>query len=82
VRPATGVLQRSATAAEPDYADALLDEAKDSGARLAGRATDWIDLDSVKRSYFSWFSRSILSSLGVGPKPANGYGRGRPKNKT
>jgi hypothetical protein len=77
--PGPGVLQRAAApaaaapaAAAPDYAEIKVGEAKDSGARLAGKADEWIDLDSVKRTYFSWFSKKILSNLGVGPKPANG----------
>ena len=55
-----------------DYAVELLEESKDSGARLAGKASDWIDLDTEKRTYFSWFSKKILQNLGVGPKPASG----------
>jgi hypothetical protein len=66
--PHRTVIQR----AQSNYAVELLEETKSSGARLASKAKEWIDLDTVKRNYFAWFSGRILQNLGVGPRPANG----------
>jgi hypothetical protein len=67
--PHRAVIQR---ASQPEYAVALVEESKDNGARLASKEKEWIDLDSVKRTYFGWFSKKILQNLGVGARPASG----------
>lgn len=50
----------------------MIAEAKDSGARLASLKEKWFDLDSVERKRFGWFSKKILSNMGVEGKPAAG----------
>lgn len=69
-RPGTD--PRHAVIQKASYAAEVLDEAKSSGARLDSKAGEWIDLDTVKRSYFSWFSQRIRERLGIAPRPANG----------
>lgn len=67
--PHRAVIQR---ASQPEYAVELVEESKDSGARLAGKEKKWIDLDSVSRKQFRWFSAKILKELGVPDKPSAG----------
>ncbi|MCG8608867.1 DUF4157 domain-containing protein [bacterium] len=55
-----------------DYGEELLDEATTAGARLGQKSIQWVNIDTVKRSFLSWFSESIRTKMGIPQKPKPG----------
>ena len=64
--------QAAAVLIQRAYATGLLHEVKDAGARLGAKSQEWVDIDTVKRSVFTWFSKPIQEKLAIESKPANG----------
>ena len=50
-------------------ADTIMSTAASGGARTASGANQYVDLLTVKRKLFSWYSKNALTALGVPKKP-------------